>query len=126
MNPDRALRKEAVAREWPVLVFARPVRLRDRFAGVSLPHPSTLAAVAVSAGAATAGVVWFATRRRGRGPAAAAACRAGDTPCIPAALSKEGLPTLPRDPVRALDLWVKHGSWAPTRRPAHVRAGEPG
>ena len=65
VNPDRALRKEAVAREWPVLVFARPVRLRDRFAGVSLPHPSTLAAVAVSAGAATAGVVWFATRRRG-------------------------------------------------------------
>jgi hypothetical protein len=54
VNPDRALRKEAVAREWPVLVFARPVRLRDRFAGVSLPHPSTLAAVAVSAGAATA------------------------------------------------------------------------
>ena len=65
VNPDRALRKEAVARGWPVLVFSRPVRLRDRFTGVSIPHPTTLAAVAVGAGAATAGVVWLATRRRG-------------------------------------------------------------
>ncbi len=65
VNPDRALRKEAVARTWPVLVFSRPVRLRDRVAGVSMPQPTTLAAVAVGAGAATAGVVWFATRRRG-------------------------------------------------------------
>jgi HAD superfamily hydrolase (TIGR01490 family) len=64
VNPDRALRKEATARGWPVLVFSRPVKLRDRFAGVSLPQPTTLAAVAVGAGAATAGVVWFATRRR--------------------------------------------------------------
>ena len=37
-TPTAALRKEAVARDWPVLVFARPVRLRDRFTGVSLPH----------------------------------------------------------------------------------------
>ena len=65
VNPDRALRKEAATRGWPVLVFSRPVRLRDRFAGVSMPQPSTLAAVAVGAGAATAGVVWLATRRRG-------------------------------------------------------------
>ena len=65
VNPDRALRKEATARDWPVLVFTRPVRLRDRFSAVSLPPRSTLAAVAVSAGAATAGVVWLATRRRG-------------------------------------------------------------
>jgi HAD superfamily hydrolase (TIGR01490 family) len=65
VNPDRALRKEAVARGWPVLDFNRPVRLRDRFAAVSMPGASTLAAVAVSAGAATAGVVWLATRRRG-------------------------------------------------------------
>jgi HAD superfamily hydrolase (TIGR01490 family) len=65
VNPDRALRKEATTRGWPVLVFSRPVRLRDRFAGVSMPQPTTLAAVAVGAGAATAGVVWLATRRRG-------------------------------------------------------------
>jgi HAD superfamily hydrolase (TIGR01490 family) len=65
VNPDRGLRKEAAARDWPMLVFTRPVRLRDRFTGVSLPQPSMLAAVAMSAGAATAGVVWFAARRRG-------------------------------------------------------------
>jgi HAD superfamily hydrolase (TIGR01490 family) len=65
VNPDRALRREAAAQGWPVLVFSKPVRLRDRVAGVSLPAPSTLAAVAVGAGAATAGVVWLAARRRG-------------------------------------------------------------
>jgi HAD superfamily hydrolase (TIGR01490 family) len=65
VNPDRALRREAAAREWPVLIFTRPVRLRDRFSAVSMPAPTTLAAVAVGAGAATAGVVWFAVRRRG-------------------------------------------------------------
>jgi HAD superfamily hydrolase (TIGR01490 family) len=65
VNPDRGLRKEAAARDWPMLVFTRPVRLRDRFNRVNLPQPSTLAAVAMSAGAATAGVVWFAARRRG-------------------------------------------------------------
>jgi HAD superfamily hydrolase (TIGR01490 family) len=64
VNPDRALRREAVARDWPVLVFTKPVRLRDRFSGVTLPPTSALAAVAVGAGAATAGVVWLAVRRR--------------------------------------------------------------
>jgi HAD superfamily hydrolase (TIGR01490 family) len=65
VNPDRALRREAAARDWPVLMFTRPVRLRDRFSAVSMPAPTTLAAVAVGAGAATAGVVWLAVRRRG-------------------------------------------------------------
>jgi len=64
VNPDRGLRREAVARDWPVLVFTKPVRLRDRFSGVTLPPRRTLAAVAVSAGAATAGMVWLAVRRR--------------------------------------------------------------
>ena len=77
VNPDRALRREAVARDWPVLVFTKPVRLRDRFSGVSLPPPGALAAVAVSAGAATAGVVWLAARRRnGRGSLLGDALRA--------------------------------------------------
>jgi HAD superfamily hydrolase (TIGR01490 family) len=67
VNPDRALRREAVARDWPVLVFTKPVRLRDRFSGVTLPPTSALAAVAVGAGAATAGVVWLAARRRASG-----------------------------------------------------------
>ena len=32
VNPDQALRRVAVARDWPVLDFTKPVRLRDRFA----------------------------------------------------------------------------------------------
>jgi len=63
VNPDRALRKEALARGWPVLAFDRPVRLRERFS-VSMPRRPAVAAAALSAGAATAGLVWLATRRQ--------------------------------------------------------------
>jgi HAD superfamily hydrolase (TIGR01490 family) len=66
VNPDRGLRREAVARHWPVLVFTKPVRLRDRVPTVGLPARPTLAAAALGAGAATAGLVWLAARRRGR------------------------------------------------------------
>ncbi len=66
VNPDRALRREANSREWPVLVFNKPVRLRDRIGNVTLPPRPALAAAALGAGAATAGIVWFAARRRGR------------------------------------------------------------
>src|SRR5262249_49924697 len=37
VNPDRALRREAVARDWPVLVFSRPVRLKQRLPGLAMP-----------------------------------------------------------------------------------------
>ncbi|NHC16466.1 HAD family hydrolase [Motilibacter deserti] len=63
VNPDRGLRKEAIARGWPVLVFTKPVSLRDRFSGRTAPALATAATVA---GAATAGYVWYAARRRGR------------------------------------------------------------
>ena len=63
----------------------------------------------------------------GAARAAAAACRSGDTPALPSADGKYGRSApSPGAPSVALHLWVKHGSWAPTRRPAHVRAGEPG
>ena len=62
VNPDRALRREAASRGWPVLVFSRPVRLRERFSR-GMPARPVLAAAAMGAGAATAGVVWYATRR---------------------------------------------------------------
>ena len=39
VNPDRALRREAVAREWPVLAFSRPVRLKQRHARRSSMPP---------------------------------------------------------------------------------------
>ena len=64
VNPDRALRKEAATRGWPVLLFERPVSLRRRFARV--PSRPVLAASALGAGAAAAGFVWYAARRRER------------------------------------------------------------
>ncbi|WP_369267981.1 HAD family hydrolase [Streptomyces harbinensis] len=65
VNPDRALRKEAVARQWPVLAFERPVPLRQRLPSLSMPtRPALAAGAAVVAAVATAGVVWYVGRRR--------------------------------------------------------------
>jgi hypothetical protein len=64
VNPDRALRREALARGWPVLVFSRPVQLGERF-GVGMPSRPLLTA-ALSAGAATVGFLWYAARRQVR------------------------------------------------------------
>jgi HAD superfamily hydrolase (TIGR01490 family) len=65
VNPDRALRREALARGWPILVFHRPVRLKQRFPAFSVPpRPALVAMAAIGAAAATAGLVWYANRRR--------------------------------------------------------------
>ena len=58
VNPDRALRRIAEERGWPVLTFAVPVALR--------PHVRPAAAVAagVGLGAALAGAGWFGHRAR--------------------------------------------------------------
>jgi HAD superfamily hydrolase (TIGR01490 family) len=64
VNPDRALRREAIAREWPVLTFSRPVRLHQRVPSLSMPPRPVLAAAAIGAAAATAGLLWYASRRR--------------------------------------------------------------
>ncbi|MCT2589910.1 HAD-IB family hydrolase [Streptomyces sp. N2-109] len=68
VNPGRALRREALARDWPVLSFSRPVRLKQRLPSLSMPSRPVLAvaAAAVTAAAATAGLVWFASKRRAR------------------------------------------------------------
>lgn len=66
VNPDRALRKEATLRGWPILVFNRPVSLRQRVPTLAMPAKPVLAATALGAGAAAAGLVWYAARRRGR------------------------------------------------------------
>jgi HAD superfamily hydrolase (TIGR01490 family) len=63
VNPDKALRKVALERGWPVLDFHRPVSLRSRFSGLRPAGPA-MAAAAVGAGAAAATLVWLATRRR--------------------------------------------------------------
>ncbi|MCH0557718.1 HAD family phosphatase [Streptomyces sp. MUM 16J] len=65
VNPDRALRREANARGWPVLEFRRPVPLKKRLPTLSVPpRPALVAAAAIGAAAATAGLVWYASRRR--------------------------------------------------------------
>lgn len=63
VNPDRALRKEAAARGWPVLSFTRPVSMRRRLPTFGRPSRSVVTATAVAAGAATAAVVWWVGRR---------------------------------------------------------------
>jgi HAD superfamily hydrolase (TIGR01490 family) len=62
VNPDRDLRRTAVQRGWPIVVFDRPVRLRDR---VSLPPTGPVLLVGGGVLAATAtGVVILLGRRR--------------------------------------------------------------
>lgn len=60
VNPDRALRKEAAEREWPVRAFARPVRARRRLP--SPPGSGQAWAAAFVVGVAGA-VLWVAFRR---------------------------------------------------------------
>ncbi|MEI7646957.1 MAG: HAD-IB family hydrolase [Actinomycetes bacterium] len=64
VNPDRPLRREAMARDWPILTFNKPVPLRQRFASGITAKP-TLTAVALGGAAAAAGLIWYAVRRRG-------------------------------------------------------------
>jgi hypothetical protein len=64
VNPDRPLRREAMARDWPILTFSKPVPLRQRFATGIAAKPA-LAAVALGGAAAAAGLIWYAVRRRG-------------------------------------------------------------
>lgn len=62
VNPDRALRKEAVARGWEIRTFTRPVPLRDR-----IPAPSGAAVattVAVGFSALAAGALTYTLLRR--------------------------------------------------------------
>jgi len=63
VNPDRALRRLAGERGWPVLSFANAVPLRQRLAGIRTPPPVTSAAV----GGVLAGLTllaWYARLRR--------------------------------------------------------------
>ncbi len=63
VNADRALRKIAAERGWPQLTFSNAVPLRERISGLRPAHPAAAAGV-IGAGAAAAGLVWYATRRR--------------------------------------------------------------
>ena len=61
VNPDKDLRKVAHAREWPILVFDRPVALRGRMAAAAKP---TLAALAVGGALTVGGLLWVNARKR--------------------------------------------------------------
>ncbi|WP_295660754.1 HAD family phosphatase [uncultured Nocardioides sp.] len=62
VNPDRELRRVAVAEGWPVLVFTKPVALRSR---VPLPPAKpALAALAVGGAVAMGRYLWASSRRR--------------------------------------------------------------
>ncbi|MDH6196431.1 HAD superfamily hydrolase (TIGR01490 family) [Mycobacterium frederiksbergense] len=62
VNPDRALRKEATSRSWPVLTFTKPVSLRARIPAPSGAAVATTAAVGISALAA--GALTYSLLRR--------------------------------------------------------------
>lgn len=58
VNPDRALRRAAAERDWPVLVFSKPVALGARRRPLrEAPAPAIAAAVG-----AVAGIAWYAVR----------------------------------------------------------------
>lgn len=64
VNPDRNLRREAVAKGWPILTFSNPVSLWARF---QTPSSTTLAATAaVGLSAVLAGAVSYRLLRRRR------------------------------------------------------------
>jgi HAD superfamily hydrolase (TIGR01490 family) len=59
VNPNRAFRRLAVERGWPVLSFSDPVPLRTKVSG-----PATGVAVAATAVGVGAMVTWYGIRRR--------------------------------------------------------------
>src|SRR3954453_14112672 len=61
VNPDRALRKAALERGWPVREFVRPVSIRSRF---SVPPAPMVTGADVGVGAAVVGLAWYAARHR--------------------------------------------------------------
>ncbi len=65
VNPDRVLARLAREREWEVLQFTRPVRLRDRVPVPNLPTAAAMTGVAVAAtGAAVLARRYGQQRRR--------------------------------------------------------------
>jgi HAD superfamily hydrolase (TIGR01490 family) len=62
-NPDRALRRIAAERDWPVVTFSKPVTLRRR---TMQARRSALAAAAIGAGVAAAGAIVLISRLRER------------------------------------------------------------
>jgi HAD superfamily hydrolase (TIGR01490 family) len=62
VNPDRALRRAAIDRQWPIREFRHPVPLRQRLRD-KRAVPVAAAAVGVGVGLAV-GIAWYGRRRR--------------------------------------------------------------
>ena len=65
VNPDRVLAKVAREREWEVMQFTKPVRLRDRVGVPSLPLTATVGGVTAAASVGAL-VAWRLARRAQR------------------------------------------------------------
>ncbi|MFL6111365.1 MAG: HAD family hydrolase [Catenulispora sp.] len=63
VNPDRTLRKEAISRDWPILVFNKPVALRSRVGELAAKPAVSGTALGLALGAAGA-IWWLGTRGR--------------------------------------------------------------
>lgn len=68
VNPDKALRREANERHWPVLEFRHPIPLGRRLR--SRPAVPVAAALGLGVGVAI-GIAWYGRRRRARAAASA-------------------------------------------------------
>jgi HAD superfamily hydrolase (TIGR01490 family) len=66
VNPDRALRREAATRGWPILDFTHPAPLRRRLPARQAP-PAAVIAVAVGAAGVSVALAWSAMRSRRTG-----------------------------------------------------------
>jgi HAD superfamily hydrolase (TIGR01490 family) len=64
VNPDRALRREAIARGWEILSFRHPVPLRQRFGRIPVPNRPLAVGIAGAAVVAAAGWRALAHQRR--------------------------------------------------------------
>jgi HAD superfamily hydrolase (TIGR01490 family) len=64
VNPDKALRRTAAERGWPVLEFRRPVSLASRLGDVPRPSGQLVATAAVGVGAAALGWRLYSRRTR--------------------------------------------------------------
>jgi HAD superfamily hydrolase (TIGR01490 family) len=64
VNPDRALRRLAIERSWPVVTFRQPVALRRRFSTIGRSSAPLLVTLALGASvAALVGLAWYRRSR---------------------------------------------------------------
>jgi HAD superfamily hydrolase (TIGR01490 family) len=65
VNPDKALRRIAAERDWPMLAFTNAVPLRERLSGLR-PSPPATGIVLAGAAVGAAAAVWYGRTRRSR------------------------------------------------------------